>query len=138
MFIPHFSDKSRPLNDLTCKNHQWEWTECEQQAFQSLKDVCAALPALRGPDWSKQFILETDALGYALGAVISQEFDNGIYPIAFHLQSLLPAEKNYDTHDKELAAVLFGFKCGRPLFLGAAQLIEVRTDHKNLQYFCQL
>jgi RNase H-like domain found in reverse transcriptase/Reverse transcriptase (RNA-dependent DNA polymerase) len=137
VFIPHFSDKSQPLNDLTCKNRQWEWTERKQQAFQSLKDTCAALPALRCPDWSKRFILETDASGYALGAIISQEFDNGIYPIAFHSRSLLPAEKNYNTHDKELAAVLFGFKCGRPLFLGAAQPIEVRTDHKNLQYFHQ-
>jgi RNase H-like domain found in reverse transcriptase/Reverse transcriptase (RNA-dependent DNA polymerase) len=137
VFIPHFSDKSRPLNDLTCKNRQWEWTEREQQAFQSLKDACAALPALRCPDWSKRFILKTDASGYALGAIISQEFDDGIYPIAFHSRSLLPAEKNYDTHDKELAAVLFGFKCGRPLFLGATQPIEVRTDHKNLQYFHQ-
>jgi RNase H-like domain found in reverse transcriptase/Reverse transcriptase (RNA-dependent DNA polymerase) len=137
VFIPHFSDKSQPLNDLTCKNHQWEWTEREQQAFQSLKDACATLPALRCPDWSKRFILKTDTLGYALGAIISQEFDDGIYPIAFHSQSLLPAKKNYDTHDKKLAAVLFGFKCGRPLFLGAAHPVEVCTDHKNLQYFCQ-
>jgi RNase H-like domain found in reverse transcriptase/Reverse transcriptase (RNA-dependent DNA polymerase) len=137
VFIPHFSDISQPLNNLTCKNQQWEWTEREQQAFQSLKDTCTALPALHCPNWSKQFILETDALGYALGAVISQEFDDGIYPIAFHSRSLLPAEKNYDTHDKELAAVLFGFKCGRPLFLGTAHPIEVYTNHKNLQYFCQ-
>jgi Reverse transcriptase (RNA-dependent DNA polymerase) len=53
VFIPHFSDKSQPLNDLTCKNCQWEWTEHEQQAFQSLKDACVALPALHCPDWSK-------------------------------------------------------------------------------------
>jgi RNase H-like domain found in reverse transcriptase len=137
VFIPHFSDKSRPLNDLTCKNHQWEWTEHEQQAFQSLKDVCATLPVLHCPDWSKRFILETDALGYALGAIISQEFDDSTFPIAFHSRSLLPAEKNYDTHNKELTAVLFGFKCGRPLFLGATHPIEVHTNHKNLQYFRQ-
>jgi RNase H-like domain found in reverse transcriptase len=85
----------------------------------------------------KRFILETDASGYALGAVIAQEFDDGIYPITFHSRSLLPAKKNYDMHDKELAAVIFGFKCGRPLFLGTAHPIEVRTDHKNLQYFRQ-
>jgi hypothetical protein len=53
VFIPHFSDKSRPLNDLTCKNRQWEWTEHKQQAFQSLKDACATLLALHCPDWSK-------------------------------------------------------------------------------------
>jgi RNase H-like domain found in reverse transcriptase len=56
--------------------------------------------------------LETDASGYTLGAVISQEYEDGIHPVAFHSRSLQPAEKNYDTHDKELAAVIFGFKCG--------------------------
>jgi len=79
--------------------------------------------------------METDASGYALGVVIAQEFEDGIHPIAFHSRSLLPVEKNYDTHDKELAGVIFGFKCGRPLFLGATHAIHVRTDHKNLQYF---
>jgi len=79
--------------------------------------------------------METDASGYALGVVIAQEFEDGIHPIAFHSCSLLPAEKNYDAHDKELAAVIFGFKCGRPLFLGATHAICVCTDHKNLQYF---
>jgi RNase H-like domain found in reverse transcriptase len=58
--------------------------ECKQQAFQSLKDACAELPALCCPDWLKRFILETDASGYTLGAIISQEFDDGIYPITFH------------------------------------------------------
>ena len=58
-----------------------------------------------------------------------------MHPIAFHLRSLLPAEKNYDVHDKELAGVVFGFKCSRPLFLGAQHPVRILTDHKNLQYF---
>ena len=66
-----------------------------------------------------------------------QEFEDGIHPIAFHSRSLLPAEKNYDAHDKELAGVIFGFKCGRPFLLGAKHAVKVRTDHKNLQYFRQ-
>ena len=80
--------------------------------------------------------METDTSGYALGVVIAQEFEDGIHPIAFHSRSLLPAEKNYNAHDKELTGVIFGFKCGRPLFLGAIHAIHVCTDHKNLQYFC--
>jgi len=79
--------------------------------------------------------METDASGYALRVVIAQEFEDSIHPIAFHSRSLLPTEKNYDAHDKELAGVIFGFKCGQPLFLGATHAICVRTDHKNLQYF---
>ena len=63
--------------------------------------------------------METDASGFALGAVIMQEYEDGIQLIAFHSRSLLPAEKNYNAHDKELTGVVFGFKCGRPYFLGA-------------------
>ena len=79
--------------------------------------------------------MDMDTLGYALGVVISQEFEDGVHPIAFHSRSLLPAEANYDVHDKELAGVIFSFKCGRPLFLGTSHPVRVRTDHKNLQYF---
>jgi RNase H-like domain found in reverse transcriptase/Integrase zinc binding domain len=100
-----------------------------------LKRVCTESPVLRAPDWTKRFILETDASSFALGAVIAQEFNDGIHPIAFHSRTLLDAERNYDTHDKELAAIIFGFKCGRPFFLGAKHAVEVRMDHKNLQYF---
>jgi hypothetical protein len=70
--------------------------------------------------------------------VISQEHNDSLHPVAFHSYSLLPAEVNYDTHNKELLGVIFGFKCGCPLFLGAKHLVYIRTDHKNLQYFCKL
>ena len=134
-FIKNFSDIARPLNDLTRKNEQFIWTKECDDAFLELKRICCSYPVLRTPDWTKQFVMETNASGYALGVVIAQEFKDGIHPIAFYSRSLLPAEKNYDTHDKELAGVIFGFKCGRPLFLGATHAICVRTDHKNLQYF---
>jgi len=134
-FIKNFSDIARPLNDLTCKNEQFIWTDERNNAFLELKRVCSNYPVLHTPDWTKQFVMETDASGYALRVVIAQEFEDRIHPIAFHSRSLLPTEKNYDAHDKELAGVIFGFKCGRPLFLGATHAIRVHTDHKNLQYF---
>ena len=134
-FIKIFSDIAHPLNDLTRKNEQFVWSSERDSAFLCLKEVCSNYPVLRTPDWSKQFVMETDASGYALGVVIAQEFEDGIHPIAFHSRSLLPAEKNYNAHDKELAAVIFGFKCGHPLFLGATHTIHIHTDHKNLQYF---
>jgi hypothetical protein len=92
-------------------------------------------PVLRTPDWNHQFILDTDASRYALGVVISQEHNDGLHPVTFHSRSLLPAEANYDTHNKELLRVIFGFKCSCLLFLGAKYPIHVHTDHKNLQYF---
>jgi integrase-like protein/reverse transcriptase-like protein len=36
-----------------------------------------------------------------------------------------------------MTAIVYGFKCGRPYFLGTNHSIHVRTDHKNLQYFRQ-
>jgi len=86
--------------------------DTEERAFQKLKQICASYPVLQTPDWNHQFILETDASGYALGAVIMQEFDNSIHPVSFNSHSILPDEKNYDAHNKELAGMIFGFKCG--------------------------
>ena len=130
-----FSNIARPLNDLTCKNRQWDWSDSCEAAFRRLKEVCASEPVLKTPDWSKPFVMHTDASGYALGVVIAQEHNDGMHPIAFHSRSLLLAERNYDIHNRELAGVVFGFKCGRPLFLGAQHPVRVLTDHKNLQYF---
>ena len=77
-------------------------------------------------------------LGLCPWCSYSQEFEDGVHPIAFHSRSLLLAKANYDVHDKELAGVIFGFKCGRLLFLGASHPVHVCTDHKNLQYFHDL
>jgi hypothetical protein len=95
-------------------------------------------PVLWTPDWNCQFILDMDASGYTLGVVISQEHDDGLHPVAFHSCSLLLAKVNYDTHDKELLGVIFSFKCGQPLFLGAKHPVRIHTNHKNLQYFHEL
>jgi reverse transcriptase-like protein len=136
-FIANFSAVAHPLNDLTKKQRQWSWTNKEQASFDTLKDLCSSYPILWSPDWMKPFYMDTDALDFALSTVINQVFDDGKHPIAFHLCTLLPAEQNYDVHDKEMAAIVYGFKCGRPYFLGTNHPIRVRTDHKNLQYFRQ-
>ena len=56
--------------------------------------------------------METNASGYALGVVIAQEHENGIHPIAFHSQSLLDAEKNYNAHNKEMLGVIVMLQAG--------------------------
>jgi hypothetical protein len=134
-FILNFAEITWPLNDLMKKNQQWHWGDVEQTAFNTLKDIYTSKPVLQSLDWTKKFILETDVSGYTLRAVISQEFEDGVHSITFYSWSLQPAEKNYDAHDKELATVVFGFKCGHPLFLGAQHTIKVKSDHRNLQYF---
>jgi len=73
VFIKNFSDIACPLNDLTRKNEQFIWTDERNNAFLELKKACSNYPVLRTPDWTKQFIMETDASGYALGVTIQDQ-----------------------------------------------------------------
>ncbi len=69
-FIPKFSHITCPLNNLTKKACQWLWGVDEEASFNNLKRICASYPVLQTPNWTKQFILETDTSKFALGAVI--------------------------------------------------------------------
>src|SRR5215469_1347967 len=81
-------------------------------------------------------IVETDALDYAITAIISQKDPTGeLHPIAFHSRTLNPTELNYDIHDKELLAIHEAFKTWRHYLEGPKFPVEVITDHKNLEYF---
>ncbi|MBW0583536.1 hypothetical protein O181_123251 [Austropuccinia psidii MF-1] len=80
-------------------------------------------------------IVETDASDYALGAVLSQVNDSGKHPIAFDSRKLLPAELNYEIHDKELLGIVWALKCWRAFLLSLFSSFEVLTDHSSLQYF---
>ncbi|MBW0580226.1 hypothetical protein O181_119941, partial [Austropuccinia psidii MF-1] len=76
----------------------------------------------------------TDASDYALGAVLSQVSDSGKHPIAFDSHKLLPAELNYEIHDKELLGIVWALKRWRAFLLSLSSSFEV-TEHSSLQYF---
>ncbi|MBW0580901.1 hypothetical protein O181_120616, partial [Austropuccinia psidii MF-1] len=80
-------------------------------------------------------IVETDASDYALGAVLSQVNDSGKHPISFDSCKLLPAELNYEIHDKELLGIVWSLKHWRAFLLSLSNSFEVLTDHSSLQYF---
>ena len=78
-FIPDYATKAVPLTNLTKKNapNKVAWTEQCNQARQNLKGILCSSPVLRTPDFSCQFILQTDASDYGVGAVLSQRDNNG-------------------------------------------------------------
>src|SRR5258707_14217507 len=81
-------------------------------------------------------IVETDMSEHAIARILSVTTqDNKIHPVAFFSHSLQGAEKNYDTHDKELLAIFEAFKNWRHFLEGSAKIINMVTDHKNLEYF---
>ena len=61
--------------------------------------------------------------------------DGELHPIAFHSQTFSGTELNYDVHDKELWAIYEAFRRWRHYLEGPASLVDVVTDHKNLEYF---
>src|SRR6266436_4109281 len=80
--------------------------------------------------------VETDASDHTIAGILSVTTkDNEIRPVAFFSRSLQGAEKNYDTHDKELLAIFEAFKNWRHFLEGSAEVIDMVTDHKNLEYF---
>ena len=81
-------------------------------------------------------IVETDALDFSLGAVVSQrDGNNRLHPVAFHSRKFSPAEINYEIHDKELLAIVDTFKHWRRYCEGVVHQVQVFSDHQNLEYF---
>ncbi|MBW0593833.1 hypothetical protein O181_133548 [Austropuccinia psidii MF-1] len=80
-------------------------------------------------------IVETDASDYALGDILSQVSDSGKHPIAFDSCKLIPAELNYEIHDKELLGIVWALKRWRAFLLSLSSPFEVLTNHSCLQYF---
>jgi hypothetical protein len=106
-FIPDFSSIARPLHNLTQKDKPWKWGEPEDNSFQELKQRVTHRPVLAHSDPSKPYFLETNASGVAMGAILSQRSEDGrLHPIAYMSKSFNNAERNYDTHDKELLAII--------------------------------
>jgi len=67
-FVPDFSRIVTPLNDLMRKGSKWEWTPEQQMAFKEVKGRLVADPVLACPNFSRTFILQTDASDYGIGA----------------------------------------------------------------------
>jgi hypothetical protein len=86
-------------------------------------------------------MMETDASDFAISAVLSQEDAEGnLHPVAFYSNQLLPAKINYDVGDKELLAIVEGFKhfWHYNISVPAALPVTVHLDHKNLEHFSLL
>jgi len=128
--------QARPLTELTKKTEKWSWNPEAGKAFNELKKRFTIVPILAHFDAQRPVIIETDALDFALGAVLSQkDEENRLYPVAFHSRKFQPTEINYEIHDKELLAIVDAFKHWRRYCEGATHQVQVYSDHQNLEYF---
>ncbi|WVZ88949.1 hypothetical protein U9M48_035416 [Paspalum notatum var. saurae] len=127
-FIEGFSEIAKPLIALLEKNIKFQWTSACQEAFEELKKRLTTAPVLTFLDMHKPFSVYCDASRLGLGCVLMQEGK----VIAYASRQLRDHEKNYLTHDLELAAVVHALKVWRHYLFG--QKCDIYTDHKSLKY----
>lgn len=109
-FIPNFASLTQPLNQLKRKGVKFIWGPSQQASFEQIKAALVSSPILRMPDFSRPFVLHTDASGSALGAVLSQNHNGHLLPVAYASRALNKHELNYATLQLECLAVVFAFQ----------------------------
>lgn len=127
-FIQDFSSITSAMTKLTRKGVPFVWTtECEE-AFNKLKTRLTTGPVLTTPSSEGGLVIYSDASHQGLGCVLMQ--DGKV--VAYGSGQLKVHEKNYPTHDLELAAVVFALKLWRHYLYG--EKFELFSDHKSLKY----
>jgi hypothetical protein len=65
---------------------------------------------LKIADPAQDYVVTTDASDVGIGAVLKQEYDDGLHPVAYVSRKLNSAEQNYPTHDRELLAITYAVR----------------------------
>lgn len=127
-FIKNYGIMTRPLTALLKKGVPFKWAELQQQAFSQVKWAMVQAPVLALPDFSQEFIVETDACDKGIGAVLLQ---NG-HPIAYLSKALGVKAQALFTYEKECLAILMAVNKWRAYLQNNEFVIQ--TNHKSLTH----
>ena len=104
------------------------------EAFEQLKQACMNSPVLAFADYTKDFLLETDAWKEGLGAVLSQKKEDGrFHPVAYGSRVLSMHQKNYHSTKLEFLALKWAIMEHFKEYL-LYQPFLVKTDNNPLTY----
>ncbi|MBW0542820.1 hypothetical protein O181_082535 [Austropuccinia psidii MF-1] len=134
-FIKNYSKKISSLTSFLKKDSLFPLNEEALRQFHKLKEAFTTAPILSHFSPSLPTTVETYASDYSLGAVLSQISDSGKHPIAFYCRKILPAELNYEIHDKELLGIVWALKRWRAFLLSLSSSFKVLINHSSLEYF---
>ncbi len=131
-FIRNYAARTVSLTDALggAKPDKLGWTEAMENEFEDLKSALSGGTVLRAPDFSQTFVLQTDASGRGIGAVLAQTVDGEDRPVAYFSRKLNKAQSHYTATEKECLAVVKSIEHFAVYLLG--KLFELQTDHKAL------
>ena len=130
-YIPRFADIAAPLNALTQEGAAFQWMKDCNNAFNTLKTCLICAPILAYPRFdhkATEFVLQTDASGVGLGAVLEQDS----HVVAYASRTLSCSEQQYSVIQQECLAILYALKQFRHYLLG--RQFKILTDHAPLQW----
>lgn len=106
------------MTNSTKKRVRSVWTQQCQKSFEALKEKLISVPILNYPTENGEFILDTDANGHAIGAILSQIQNGEEKVIAYASKMLIDTQKKYCTMYRELLAGVNFVKYFRHYLLG--------------------
>ena len=112
------------------------WDSSHQSALQTLLTCLTTPPILAYPDYTKPFVLHTDASEQGLGAVLYQKQDGVMRVIGYGSRTLNKAERNYHLHSGKLEFLALKWAICEQFrdYLYYANSFTVYTDNNPLTY----
>ena len=129
-FVVSYGRVARTLTELL-KKEGFLWSVEASRVFEKLKGAMCKLPVLRLPDFTKPFVVETDASGMGIGAVLSQD-DR---PIAYISKGFSGKGRVKSVYERELLAIVFAVTKWRHYLTG--HKFTIRTDQKILRHLLE-
>jgi hypothetical protein len=129
-FVKNCGKIAAPPTALLKKN-SFTWTPTSTQGFQTLNTTMCTTPVLALPDFTKTFVLECDASGKGINAILMQEGR----PLAFTNKQLSERNLGKPIYEKEMLAILHAVELWHPYLLG--KCFQIKTNHQSLKYFLE-
>ncbi|PNY06838.1 retrotransposon-related protein [Trifolium pratense] len=131
-FVKDFGKIAKPLTDML-KKDVFHWSTEATQTFTELNHALTSAPDLALPNFNQPFILETDASGKGIGAVLMQNK----HPIAYISKALGPKQQAMSIYERELLAIVYATQKWSTYLAYTCRHFIIKTDQKSIKFMLE-